>query len=101
MAVNMVRKYSEDSESEGDANLYNKPMKRKEKKVKREKKKDAGYSLTDDQHTLTDAPFVHLHVHSQFSVLQATSDVKSLVAKAQGCKRRVEAIDRAAGGKAR
>ncbi len=51
--------------------------------TRREKKKAAGYSLTDDQHTLTDAPFAHLHVHSQFSVLQATSDVKSLVAKAK------------------
>ena len=30
----------------------------------------------------SDSPFVHLHVHSQFSVLQATIDVKSLVSKA-------------------
>src|SRR5690606_21403740 len=30
-----------------------------------------------------DKPFVHLHVHSQFSVLQATPDIKSLVAKAK------------------
>ncbi|MBT1702384.1 DNA polymerase III subunit alpha [Chryseosolibacter indicus] len=51
--------------------------------AKREKKKEAGYSLTEAQHTLTDKPFVHLHVHSQYSVLQATPDVKALVSKAK------------------
>lgn len=51
--------------------------------TKREKRKEAGYSLTQEQHTLTDKPFVHLHVHSQFSVLQATPEIKSLVSKAK------------------
>jgi DNA polymerase-3 subunit alpha len=32
---------------------------------------------------LTDAPFAHLHVHSAYSVLQATTEVKTLVATAK------------------
>jgi DNA polymerase III subunit alpha len=51
--------------------------------TKREKRKEASYSLSGDEATLTDKPFVHLHTHSQFSVLQATPDVKSMVAKAK------------------
>jgi DNA polymerase-3 subunit alpha len=51
--------------------------------AKREKKKQAGYSLTDEKVALTDKPFVHLHVHSQFSVLQATPEIKALVSKAK------------------
>ena len=37
---------------------------------------------------VTDSPFTHLHVHTQFSVLQATSEIPSLIAKAksQGMK---------------
>lgn len=34
-------------------------------------------------HNLHQAPFAHLHVHSQFSVLQATSEIKQLVKKAK------------------
>jgi DNA polymerase III subunit alpha len=38
--------------------------------AKREKRKSAGYSLNEEPlATLADIPFVHLHVHSQFSVL--------------------------------
>jgi DNA polymerase-3 subunit alpha len=51
--------------------------------TKREKKKDAGYSLTEDQTALSDKPFVHLHAHSQYSVLQATPDIKAMVSKAK------------------
>jgi DNA polymerase III subunit alpha len=51
--------------------------------AKREKKKEASYSLDADPVVLTDKPFVHLHAHSQFSVLQATPDIKSMVAKAK------------------
>lgn len=51
--------------------------------AKREKKKEAGYSLTNEKVDLTDKPFVHLHAHSQFSVLQATPDIKSMVSKAK------------------
>lgn len=50
---------------------------------KREKKKEAAYSLTDSDASDSDKPFVHLHAHSQFSVLQATPDIKSMVAKAK------------------
>lgn len=51
--------------------------------AKREKQKEAVYSLAHGDATLTDKPFFHLHAHSQFSVLQATPDIKSLVAKAK------------------
>lgn len=51
--------------------------------TKRERKKEAGYSLTQEQSPSTDKPFVHLHTHSQYSVLQATPDVKNMVAKAK------------------
>jgi DNA polymerase-3 subunit alpha len=51
--------------------------------AKREKKKSSTYSLKDSGGVLTDKPFVNLHTHSQFSVLQATSDIKSIVAKAK------------------
>jgi DNA polymerase III subunit alpha len=51
--------------------------------TKREKKKEALYSLEDEGAVLTDKPFVHLHSHSQFSVLQATPDIKSMVEKAK------------------
>lgn len=51
--------------------------------TKREKKKEAGYTLTQEQGSSTDKPFVHLHTHSQYSVLQATPDVKKMVMKAK------------------
>ena len=38
---------------------------------------------TTHRHTRLDKPFVHLHAHSQFSVLQATPDIKTMVAKAK------------------
>ena len=33
-------------------------------------------------HSISNSPFSHLHVHSQFSILQATADVRDLVDKA-------------------
>lgn len=51
--------------------------------AKREKKKESGYSLSSEVADLTDKPFVHLHAHSQFSVLQATPEIKALVEKAK------------------
>jgi DNA polymerase III subunit alpha len=51
--------------------------------AKREKRKVSSYSLTGDEVSLTDKPFVHLHAHSQYSVLQATPEVKAMVAKAK------------------
>ena len=41
---------------------------------------------------LADAPFVHLHNHSQFSILQSTSDVKGLVNKAIDNKMKAVAL---------
>src|SRR5690606_4786225 len=52
--------------------------------AKRKRKKDAGYSLDDDDQSATiEAPFCHLHVHSQYSVLQATPEIKALITKAK------------------
>jgi DNA polymerase-3 subunit alpha len=51
--------------------------------TKREKKKEAGWSFTQGEGATTDKPFVHLHAHSQFSVLQATPDIKNMVTKAK------------------
>ena len=35
---------------------------------------------------LTDVPFVHLHVHTQFSILQATSEIPTLIRRAKELK---------------
>ncbi len=51
--------------------------------VKKEKIKGSGYSLTEENSSPIDKPFIHLHTHSQFSVLQATPDIKSIVSKAK------------------
>lgn len=51
--------------------------------AKKERKKGATYSFDEQQTDLSDKPFVHLHAHSQFSVLQATPDVKNMVEKAK------------------
>ncbi len=42
--------------------------------------KQAGKADISD---LTDVPFTHLHVHSQYSVLQATSEIPALVSRAK------------------
>ncbi|WP_075351733.1 DNA polymerase III subunit alpha [Algoriphagus marinus] len=42
--------------------------------------KQAGKADISD---LTDVPFTHLHVHSQFSVLQATSEIPAMIARAK------------------
>jgi DNA polymerase-3 subunit alpha len=60
--------------------------------AKREKKQKVNYSLTDEQVEVTDKPFCHLHVHSQYSVLQATPEVKSIVEKAKACNMPAVAI---------
>lgn len=49
----------------------------------REKKKASDYSLSEQRENVTDKPFCHLHLHSQFSVLQGTPTIKSIVAKAR------------------
>ncbi len=50
--------------------------------AKREKKKAIDYSSAKET-DLTDHPFCHLHVHTQYSVLQATPDVAQLIRKAK------------------
>lgn len=45
-------------------------------------KKPSRADLKSNLESLADVPFSHLHNHSQFSVLQSTADIKSLVAKA-------------------
>jgi DNA polymerase III subunit alpha len=51
--------------------------------AKREKAKAAGYRLDEKDVVVADKPFVHLHSHSQFSVLQATPEIKAMVSKAK------------------
>src|SRR5690606_28778689 len=50
---------------------------------KQEKAKLSGYTLTGTAAGVTDKPFCHLHTHSQYSVLQATPNIKAMVAKAK------------------
>ncbi len=52
---------------------------------KREKVKRGSYADEDEEanQSLGDKVFYHLHLHSQYSVLQATPDVKEIVAKAK------------------
>lgn len=50
---------------------------------KRVTAKSAGYSLRSETSPSITGTFCHLHVHSQFSVLQATPDIKSLVKTAK------------------
>ena len=51
--------------------------------AKREKKKAAGYSLDEGEGQTLEGVFCHLHVHSQYSVLQATPQIKALISKAK------------------
>lgn len=51
--------------------------------AKREKKKAAGYSLDESEGQTLEGVFCHLHVHSQYSVLQATPQIKALISKAK------------------
>ncbi len=48
----------------------------------KEKKTDGTFGKEVD-HKDIEAPFCHLHLHSQFSILQATPDIKGIVAKAK------------------
>lgn len=51
--------------------------------TKRERGKQIDYSSGADISELSDLAFVHLHVHSQYSVLQATPDVSKLIMRAK------------------
>jgi DNA polymerase-3 subunit alpha len=64
--------------------VYEPPQLDASNSTKRAKAKAKGIDYGNAQETqLTDKPFVHLHVHSQYSVLQAVPDVAELVAKAK------------------
>lgn len=62
---------------------YDEPNLEAANSTKREKLKEAGYTLAEKDIVHTDVPYVHLHVHSQFSVLQATPDIKAIVTRAK------------------
>jgi DNA polymerase-3 subunit alpha len=72
--------------------VYEEPNLEAANSTKREKKKEAGYSLTSDPALVSNKPFVHLHTHSQFSVLQATPDIKAMVAKAKALNMKAMAL---------
>jgi len=50
--------------------------------ARREQKQERRYDITTNAE-LTDKPFCHLHVHSQYSVLQATPDIKRIILQAK------------------
>lgn len=53
-----------------------------EEKSKQEEKSPSKDELKKNLELLSEYPFVHLHNHSQFSILQATTDIKSMVRRA-------------------
>lgn len=60
-------------------------LKERSKQLKEKQQEEIVLSKQDIQEGLEqmeDIPFVHLHVHTQFSVLQATSDIDELIQKA-------------------
>ena len=62
---------------------YEEPNLEAANSTKREKLKEAAYKIDEKDLVVTDKPFVHLHAHSQFSVLQATPEIKAIVTKAK------------------
>ncbi|MEI9920618.1 MAG: DNA polymerase III subunit alpha [Bacteroidota bacterium] len=66
-----------------DAIVYEEPNLDAGNSTKREKVRRSTYGEDVDIATLADVPFAHLHLHSQYSVLQATADVKEIVQKAK------------------
>ena len=46
--------------------VYEEPNLEAANSTKREQKKQAGYSLVQQEAVTTDKPFVHLHAHSQY-----------------------------------
>lgn len=50
---------------------------------KRETRKRSDYASAGSDVQLSESPFCHLHLHSQYSVLQATPDVREIMTKAK------------------
>jgi len=61
-----------------EANFAQRNLESSPSKVQAAKKSIPGEAIE-----INDSPFTHLHVHTQFSVLQATSEIPTLVAKAK------------------
>ncbi len=59
---------------------------------KREERKGVEYAGDAGDEKLVDSPYAHLHLHSQYSVLQATPDVKEIMAKAKATGMQAVAI---------
>ncbi|MBX2898253.1 MAG: DNA polymerase III subunit alpha [Cyclobacteriaceae bacterium] len=68
-----------------DSIIYEEPDLEAGNSGKREKAKGVDYTL-HSQVDLTDKLFYHLHVHSQFSVLQAVPNVQEIITRAQELK---------------
>ncbi|HPW64111.1 MAG TPA: DNA polymerase III subunit alpha, partial [Cyclobacteriaceae bacterium] len=66
-----------------DEIVYEEPNLNAGNSSKREKKKASEYSTDAIKKDLTEKPFCHLHLHSQYSVLQAVPDVNEIIAKAK------------------
>jgi DNA polymerase III subunit alpha len=49
----------------------------------KKEKKEVEKTTTHISANIQDKPFVHLHLHSQYSVLQATADIKRIIEKAK------------------
>jgi len=63
--------------------VYEEPKLEAGNSTKREKRKEIDYSTEGEVGELAEFAFSHLHVHSQYSVLQATPDVVKLILKAK------------------
>ncbi len=61
--------------------VYEEPNLEEGNSAKREKQKATGATEVTNVQELTTAPFCHLHLHTQYSVLQATPDVVKLIQK--------------------
>ncbi len=65
--------------------MYEEPNLSAGNSSKKEKRKSTAAGKDIVEETFTDSPFCHLHLHSQYSVLQATPDVQEIIAKAKAC----------------
>ncbi len=63
--------------------VYEEPNLEAGNSSKREKRKEVSYTAEGEGADLSEEPFCHLHLHSQFSVLQAVPDVSEIITKAK------------------
>ena len=67
--------------------LKHRNLKKQSEQIRKSAKSDASPGLSDSEidenlNQLSDVPFAHLHNHTQYSILQAVTDVRSLVNRA-------------------